>query len=224
MDKRKIDALKKIQELRDKNISPDYDSLGKNGFESSLLRVMIIEGLIRWGGVFSLTEKGDNILRDYLVIESKKNKPKLKIMLDTNAINRIADGNISVNDLEKYGQTVDFYITHQQSDEVARTPNIERRGCLVLFLTKIRPIVIATESFVTESSRLGFARLGDGQVFQEMKKENPKHTEDALIGETAIKEGCILLTDDKKLQNKVRNAGGKVLSIAEFEEMMKNEK
>jgi len=223
MDKRKIDALKKIQELRDRYISPDFDFLGKEGVEASLLRVMITEGLIRWSGVFSLTEKGEQVQRDYSIIESKEVRIKKKIMLDTNTINKIADGGISIGNLEKYVQSVDFYITHQQSDEISKTPDVERRSKLVLFLSKIRPIVIATESFVVGSSRLGFARLGEGQLFQTLEKHNSKDTEDALIGETSIKNGYILVTDDIELQNRVREACGDVLSLSEFKEMMENE-
>ncbi|MCD6591051.1 MAG: hypothetical protein J7K72_03720 [Candidatus Aenigmarchaeota archaeon] len=81
MDKLKIEALKKIQELRDKGISPDFETLEKEGFHRSVLRSMLKEGLIRDNGVFSLTEKGERTLREYIMIESLQNSQNNKIEL-----------------------------------------------------------------------------------------------------------------------------------------------
>ncbi|OYT26297.1 MAG: hypothetical protein B6U95_07590 [Thermofilum sp. ex4484_82] len=53
----KVEVLKKIQEFRDRSISPDFGSLEKEGFDKSILKTMIKEGLINWTGGFSLTDE-----------------------------------------------------------------------------------------------------------------------------------------------------------------------
>ncbi|MGV7106483.1 PIN domain-containing protein [Flavobacterium sp. U410] len=45
---------------------------------------------------------------------------------------------------------------------------------------------------------------------------NYKKTNDALIGETAIKNNLTLITNDKKFKNKVIELGGKVLTVEEL--------
>lgn len=220
MDKKKIEILKKIQECRDNNISPDFESLGKEGFEKSILRVMIKEELINWAGVFSLTEKGEKILRDYLIVESQKQKDKLKILFDSNIFDEIIAGNLKINEIVKFKENAEFYITHLQVDEINDCSNIEKRAKLFLFMAKLAPIVISTSSFIPDKSRLGEARLGDGIIFKELKNGNGKHTDDALIGETAIKEKLTLVTNDRTLRNKVNSKGGNAISSEEFKKMM----
>jgi len=48
-----------------------------------------------------------------------------------------------------------------------------------------------------------------------------KHTEDALIGETAIKNSFVLVSHDDRLRNLVKELGGTALSIEDFKELLK---
>ncbi|NKQ38800.1 MAG: hypothetical protein HF967_04895 [Methanosarcinales archaeon] len=218
MDEKKINALKKIQEFRDKKNSPDFESLEKEGFDKSTLRVMENEGLIRFAGVFSITEKGEQILRDYLVIDSTKKDDKLRIILDSNLFDDIVTGNLKID--ENIKKKAEFYITHIQVDEINKCSDEEKRAKLFLFMGKASPVIIPTASFILGKSRLGEARLGDGIIFEELKKGNIKHTEDALIGETAIKDNLILVTQDVTLKNKVNSQGGKAIDLLEFKELL----
>jgi len=219
MDVRKIEALKKIQEFRDNKISPDYESLGKEGFDKSLLKVMVGEKLIYFGGVFSLTEKGETVLRDYLVIQQKDRNEKIKVILDSNIFDHILRGNLKID--EGLRNQFEFYITHLQVDEMNRCPDQEKRAKLFLFMGKILPIIIPTSTFVLGKSRLGEARLGDGIIFEELRNGNIKNTEDALIGETAIKENLTWVTEDKTLKNRVISQGGKAVNLIEFKRLLK---
>ena len=218
MDEKKINALKKIQEFRDKKNSPDFESLEKEGFDKSTLRVMENEGLIRFAGVFSITEKGEQILRDYLVIDSTKKDDKLRIILDSNLFDDIVTGNLKID--ENIKKKAEFYITHIQVDEINKCSDEEKRAKLFLFMGKASPVIIPTASFILGKSRLGEARLGDGIIFEELKKGNIKHTDDALIGETAIKDNLILVTQDVTLKNKVNSQGGKAIDLLEFKELL----
>lgn len=221
MDKRKIEVLKKIQEFRDKHILPDFESLNKEGFDNSFLRAMINEGLINFDGVFSLTKKGEDVLRDYLLIESVNKKDKIKIIFDSNVFDDLISGNLNIEEVIKFKEKAEYYITHVQVDEINECIDKEKRAKLFLFMGKIQPIIIPTSSFVFEKSRLGEARFGNGIIFEELKKGNIKHTSDALIGETAIKERLILVTKDNALRNKVNSKEGRAITLEEFKEMIK---
>ena len=155
MDEKKINALKKIQEFRDKKNSPDFESLEKEGFDKSTLRVMENEGLIRFAGVFSITEKGEQILRDYLVIDSTKKDDKLRIILDSNLFDDIVTGNLKID--ENIKKKAEFYITHIQVDEINKCSDEEKRAKLFLFMGKASPVIIPTASFILGKSRLGEA-------------------------------------------------------------------
>ncbi len=59
-----------------------------------------------------------------------------------------------------------------------------------------------------------------------MKKKNHVTVEtkkDALIGETAIKTGTILITDDNALRKTVTKLGGRAMSLNDFLQEIKHE-
>ena len=161
--------------------------------------------------------------RDYFTEGEKavEKKDKIKIIFDSNIYDLIADGSLNIDLLSKRKEDFEFYITHIQTDEINKCSNEDKRARLFLFTTKLSPIVIPTESFILDKSRLGEARLGDAKILEEIRKENLKHTEDALIGETAIKNHLLLVTEDSQLKNKVNSLNGREISLEEFKESLK---
>ena len=136
MDEKKIKILKRIQELRDKSVSVEFETLEKEGFERGLLRAMIKEGLIDYHGCFSLTEKGDKILREYLVLDSGKNEIKQKIMFDNDVLNKIAEGQLDINLILK-NDKFEFYATTIQTDQFSNCKNVEKRKHLSYVSSKL---------------------------------------------------------------------------------------
>ena len=136
------------------------------------------------------------------------------IMFDTNIFNEILDGRINIDDLES--EENDYLVTHVQMDELKKCPDEERRKELLRIFSQINQKEISTESGVFDTSRFNKAKFGEGELLEEIRKGNIKHTEDALIGETAIKNGCILVTNDKRLLNKVNELGGAALDFDAF--------
>ena len=138
-------------------------------------------------------------------------------ILDTNIFNRLLDGQLSIGDLPPGP----YVATHIQLDELERTPDIGRRTELRKQFTSAIHAVAATESFVIGFSRIGMARLGDGnsleQIRLELNTRFPKraqaNTNDALIGETSIKNGCTMVTADTGLAEVVRRLGGTVVEF-----------
>jgi len=155
-------------------------------------------------------------------VESYKQKDKLKFILDSNIFDEIIAGNLKIDDLVmfKNKENAEFYVTHIQVDEINKCSDTEKRAKLLLFMKKISPIIMLTKSAVYGISRFGKAKFGNGDLLEKLRKGNMKHTKDALIGETTIKEKLILITNDNTLRKRVSSNGGKAFNLEEFKKMM----
>ncbi len=80
-------------------------------------------------------------------------------------------------------------------------------------------VKIPTENFVLDVSKLDEAKLDGTTYFEALKNDNDNHIEDALIGETAIVNGLVLVSNDEKFRNKVTRLGGSAISFKEFIEL-----
>lgn len=145
-----------------------------------------------------------------------------KYIFDTNIFDDIVDGILKVSDIVKYKnyKKVEIYVTHIQIDEINKCSDEDKRARLNIFMVKIRPILIPTSSCVYDISRYDESKYGNGNILDKIKKGNIDHVEDALIGETAIKEGIILVTNDRRLKNIVIELGGNALFLNEFIEIL----
>lgn len=95
MEKKKIDLLKKINEIKENKSLADYGSLDRKGFDKSLVKAVAYQGLIKWSGAdFYLTPEGEKVLRDYLLIENSQQKPSINIKVNNQnkgqAVNNIS--------------------------------------------------------------------------------------------------------------------------------------
>jgi hypothetical protein len=147
-------------------------------------------------------------------------------MLDTSAINRIHDGMGC-----EWSLRGALYVTDIQLQEVAQTPDAERRASLLdvfssLRLTIIRPLGL---TFVPEY--FGLSSFHDvGRMFSNEDYPRPvgrivphiaasigskveKHFPDALIAEAALTKQLTLVTADRKLAKAARGFGGHVEEI-----------
>ncbi len=134
-------------------------------------------------------------------------------MFDTTVFNNILDKKI---DIERFPKKFNYFITHVQHDELDKTTDTKRKNKLFQIFQHINKNEIPTESAVFGISIFGEAKFGDGKILEELRKDNLKHTEDALIGETAIKNGLILITNDETLLNRVRKLKGQAIILEDF--------
>jgi predicted nucleic acid-binding protein len=140
-------------------------------------------------------------------------------MLDTNAFNGLVDGPISP---ELRGATAPLYATHIQLDELSNTRSVERRTELLHMFDAIGPKQIPTEAAVRGIGKWGEAKWSDGSAYNRIfarletlgRKDNNRH--DALIAETAIKNGFTLVTNDRHLAQVCRELHGRVVTLEEF--------
>ncbi|XVQ86471.1 hypothetical protein ACQP2K_03280 [Microbispora siamensis] len=140
----------------------------------------------------------------------------LRVVLDSNAVDPLIDipGAVeSVRSAIDRGELEVLY-THVTIDELATTPDLDRRQRLILVIAEIGTLV-PTGGFALGFSRLDHGRLmadEDVPVFQALTSGSVDHTRDALIASTARFEGCTLVTNEKRLSARAREQGIEVLT------------
>jgi rRNA-processing protein FCF1 len=118
----------------------------------------------------------------------------------------------------------EYFITHIQHDELNAAPQGIKKRLLTVFQI-IPQQFIPTETVVLDISRFDMAKLGDAELYSLILKEldtkksleHENNIKDALIGETAIKNKIVLVTDDKALLGSVEAHDGKVMSFDAFQ-------
>jgi hypothetical protein len=104
-------------------------------------------------------------------------------------------------------------------DELNKNRDEERRIRLNLLVhATLKCEVVPTRSFVSDVSRLDHAALGDGELYTKIKndldaanKRKKSNSQDALIAETAIQNGYVLITADRDLKSAAEKYEGVIL-------------
>ena len=119
------------------------------------------------------------------------------------------------------------YATHIQRDELDNTKSDERRTALdKVFVGLSSELEVPTETAVFGVSRWGSSKWSSEpnlctrikSDLDELNGKKRNNVQDALIAETSIKCGLILVTDDQDMTVVTKKYGGKCLS---FEGMLK---
>lgn len=132
----------------------------------------------------------------------------LCVMLDSNGVDPLIDieDAYEVLDAAVRGGRLEVLFTHVLIDEVAKTPDVERRIRLLLAVIGVGNLV-PTGAFVLGASRLGRARITAHSPGQGVVTTAGKHTNDALIEVTAAYENAILITADRRLTARAAQHG-----------------
>jgi len=162
-----------------------------------------------------------------------------KYMVDTNIFNYILD---HIADIGPVIGKAEFLATHIQMDELTATSDIDRRCKLLQVFKDITSSTCLTESAVWGISRFGQAKFGgstkappysslntddlvrswtqEDDLFSPIKDRldvmnggKKNNAQDALISETSIKNGCILITHDRDLFLVTTEYGGACANI-----------
>ena len=143
-------------------------------------------------------------------------------MLDTNIFNRVLDYKVP---LEHLAECVEVYVTHVQEDELDNTKRSERRTALKQVLVGLDPDRRPTESFVWDVSRWDLGKWTEDDnlydpIRAELDERLPKknNIQDALIAETAIKNGYTLVTEDRNLREVAAGFGANCMTFEELQQ------
>jgi rRNA-processing protein FCF1 len=142
-----------------------------------------------------------------------------RVLLDSNALDPVLNAFGAYEALEDAvnSEQLEVFYTHATIDEIAATPDLERRQWLLNLLVFLgRPIY--TSGAVVDVSRLNFCRVmaDNDETFEPLRSGSIKHSRDALIAHTALNESCALVTNEKRLAARARDQGVEVLTTAEL--------
>lgn len=140
-----------------------------------------------------------------------------KIMFDSNVFDQLP----SIIDRVKKSaeRQYEYYITTIQVEELCEIPDSKEdlRIRNVLMLADLRAKMVPLSVCVLNGrARLGYARLGSGDVYHKILNANASNIDDAAIADTAVSEGCVLVTDDQDLHSRMARNGYEALYLLEF--------
>lgn len=144
-----------------------------------------------------------------------------KIMFDTNAFTALINSSM---DWTKFFQIqkeeIEFIITSIQVEELAKIPDTdqEKRIKHFLCLCSMNVKLIPTMG-VFGYTRFGLSIFGDGEeinVYNSLLNNEKSNICDAIIGATAYREKCILITNDKRFRKKLISNSINTKTFEEF--------
>lgn len=140
-------------------------------------------------------------------------------MLDTNIFDKIIGNEglkTRIMELKNKGQ-VAILTTHIQIDELSATSDVVKRERLLEWANEICEF-IPTMGFVLDVSRVGMARLSDGEGIERIRQGNSRRTQDALIAATASSDANFLVTEDHSFATRVQKnlTNVQVLNFSKF--------
>ncbi len=131
---------------------------------------------------------------------------KLKIMLDTNVYDKLIEQKSEILGLLK--DRTEIFITHVQYDQLREmsSKKLDKHKKIFEIIEYFNPNKIPTVSACFGMSNWDEVGWGDETGnFEAIQVNNINHSADALIAETAKKNECILITEEKgstSLRNK----------------------
>ncbi len=144
-----------------------------------------------------------------------------RVLLDSNALDPLlaVPGSFEALDDAVRSSKLEILFTHITVDEIAATPDLGKQKLLLNLLVFLGR-AIPTAGAVVGFSRVSFCRVmaGDDYTFEPLTSGNVKHVRDALIAHTALKEGCTLITNERRLKGRAREQAVEVLTTAELAE------
>ena len=93
----------------------------------------------------------------------------------------------------------EYYVSPVQIEELCEIPDskIEIRKKNILMLADLRATLVPLSIFpLNGRARLGYARLGLGEVYEKILNDNKSNSDDAIIADTSVTENCTLVTAD----------------------------
>ena len=143
---------------------------------------------------------------------------KKKIMFDCNIFDEVLDDNMLVlleNNLDKY----EYFIIQIQEDELHNIPDYkkEKREKLLDLIVRLDMKKVYISPAIYGTCKYGQAKYGgDRSVYDKILFHTKSNTDDSLIASSAIREGCIVITNDIRFYEKMKFNDYPVMNFKEF--------
>jgi hypothetical protein len=136
------------------------------------------------------------------------------MILDTNVYDAAIDNDQLRNLMAKKQESgsIALFSTRIENEELAAIPPLQDRGQK----SAVQTVLISPAVFVLDASHLDDDRLGTDEAnaaFNYLQNGSKKHTNDAMIGATAMIDADILVTNDHRLLNRLSAIDSKVKVI-----------
>ena len=142
-----------------------------------------------------------------------------KVMFDCNSFSKLLELNDWQTFLSKAREKYELCVASIQVEELAQIPDskMECRIRHILCLCEMKATVVPT-SVVMGYGRLGFCAFTDENdtTYEDLLNENRSNVHDAMIGDAAKRERCLLITNDGRFIKKLRRNGIGTMSFEEF--------
>ncbi|WP_339322140.1 hypothetical protein [Paenibacillus sp. FSL W8-0194] len=140
-----------------------------------------------------------------------------KIMFDSNVFDKLPEFIDKVKNSSR--KQFEYYITSIQVEELCEIPDAKQdiRKTNILMLVDLRATLVPISLFILNGrARFGYARLGEGEVYRKILNDSKNNIDDAVIADTAVFEGCTLITQDKDLYKRMKNNSYDVMYLEDF--------
>ncbi len=150
-----------------------------------------------------------------------------KVMFDSNTFTHFIEAQLDQDSFfEKSREKYEYYVSAVQAEELAKIGDDkkEKRIKHILCLCQMRAKLVHPLA-VLGYARLGFCVLADeyDNTYESLLNENRSNVADAMIGEVAKREGCILITDDKRFIKKLHTNEIQSMTLQEFLDSVNND-
>ena len=145
---------------------------------------------------------------------------KKKIMFDCNAFDKVILVDSTIDLLISKLDICEYSLITTQRDELNKITDIERKRKLLGIIERLNMETVYTTPAIYGKVKYGMTKYGgDKTVFENVIFKTKKNINDALIANSAVRENCIVITNDKDFYKKMKNNNYQVMT---FEEFIKN--
>lgn len=141
----------------------------------------------------------------------------MRIIFDSNAFDKMHSSENTLNKISTSDKH-EYYITSVQIEEIGnmRDEKREQRIRNLLALCRIRAHLLYTPAIVGHA-RAGFCVVtNEDDIYKDLLKATGNNIPDAMIGSTAYREGCTVVTDDKRFSNRLKAHSISAMTFDDF--------
>lgn len=142
-----------------------------------------------------------------------------KLLLDNCVVNNLVESEevfAILSELVELGNCKVF-VCYSVIEEFSKIPDSEKRAKALMRLFSLLPQTVYDSAGVVGYSRVGTCFPSDGEIYEQILKESRNNVRDAIIAETAVRDGMVLVTSDNDLYKLMKSHGYNVVKPLELQ-------